>query len=232
MVTHQWPAKSVTAVLLCWWERRNKEIFKNEDCVCVCVFDYSRTLSFCKPCLTRFPFLSHTHMHQHHNRELSHSTKATKAHLDKVSPCSPTHHTHHWNYWSIIHSLMKTRKKKKSNRVIVFLVGFFVLSAEISEQLYIVPYCCPCLISFLLTYNIMLGQQKALIVCVVMAKGNRANMQDIYHPRLLCVCWFMCGSTCVEAQKTFSVYVCVDVSHSVYWSNHRSEHSQIHRENT
>lgn len=61
------------------------------------------------------------------NRERSHSTKATKAHLDKVLPSSPNHH---WHYWSIVHFLKKTRGGKCSR-----VIHIFVLSADISRQL-------------------------------------------------------------------------------------------------
>lgn len=107
----------------------------------------------------------------------SHSTKATKARLDKVLPCSPTHHTHHRHYRSITHFLMKTRGKGAA--VIAFFCRF---SRHFSPAISFSLCCYPCLLSFSLTYNTMLGQRKSLIVCVVIAKGNRANMQDIYHP--------------------------------------------------
>ena len=51
----------------------------------------------------------------------------------------------------------------------------------------------------------MLGQQKSVIVCAEMAKGKRANMQDIYHPRRgvrVRVCVNLCVYT--EAHKTLS----------------------------
>lgn len=65
----------------------------------------------------------------------------------------------------------------------------------------------------------MQEQRKPLIAYAVMAEGNRANMQDIYHP------WTLCRG----AHET--VCMCAGVGLSVYWSDYRSERSQIHREN-
>lgn len=97
---------------------------------------------------------------------------------------------------------------------------FFVLSANISPWLILSSFSS----LTLSVWHIMLEQQRSLMVYVEMAKGNRANVQHIYHPQTGCVGAGM--FVYAAAHKTWA-----HVGLSVYWSDHRCEHCQIHWEN-
>lgn len=190
-------------------------------------------LSLCEPCLTRSlaPSLSLSHPHTHTQipTETCHpQQKPPKLILTRSCPAHQrTTHTigiidQSLTFWW-------KQEEKKSIRVIHFFFLFVLSAADIPQQLHVS-----------LTHNIMLGQQKSVIVCAVMAKGKRANMQDIYHPRRymrVCVCESMCGRrgtkdfACARMSATETMYntiaLTLTLSHA-HTHGHTHAHKRAH----
>ena len=186
-------------------------------------------LSLCEPCLTRSlaPSLSLSHPHTH---TLTHTQIPTETcHPQQKPPkliltrSCPAHQrtTHIIGIIDQSLTFWWKQEEKKSIRVIHFFFLFVLSAADIPQQLHVS-----------LTHNIMLGQQKSVIVCAVMAKGKRANMQDIYHPRRymrVCVC--VCVWVYVWTPRHKRLCMCSNVGLWIYWSVRRYLHGQIHRDN-